>query len=171
MEVKLGMKKLTLTNWMQPDEASKSYHVLSEEGARPMNESDWANCFMNIELSQTVPEDVQRLFENARAALCYGWFYHSLFTFGMEQVCRVAETAVKVKCKEVGLYVYRDSFKIRIEKLVAGGFIPASEADMWHNTRLMRNDGSHPDGQMILPPGANANLVRYIAGQISALFP
>lgn len=171
METEHGIKKLTLKNWREPDKASAMYCGIYEDGIRTMDDNDWAALFMDIELSLTVPVEVMRLFETAKAALCYGWFYHSLYTLGMEQVSRVAETAVKFKCIEMGLYVEKQTFYATIKKLADRGIIQPDEEEYWHNLRELRNSGSHPDIQMILPPGVNITMVRGIARLISALFP
>lgn len=170
MDTKHGMKRLSLENWREPDAASLLFCGVFDGNIRSMDGDDWAILFMDITLSPTVPSEVERLFETAKGALCYGWFFYSLFAFGMEQVMRVAETSVKVKCIEIGIYVEKESFFARIQKLVAAGVIPDSEETQWHMIREMRNQGSHPDEQTILPPGPASTLVRGIANQISGLF-
>lgn len=89
---------------------------------------------------------------------------------GTEQLLRVAETAVSLKCKELGALASVKSFHARIEWLKHKGIISAEEAGTWHALRGLRNSASHPAFQMILPPGPALDILQRVADDVSKLF-
>ena len=103
MEIIEGIKRLTETNWSEPDEATSSFHTLDGDGrARKMTGQDWAHHILQAQLQDCVPVEVRKLFEAGRGAVAYGYFFYPLFTLGMEQVFRVADAAAGAKCKALG---------------------------------------------------------------------
>ena len=99
----LGFKKLTKENWLQADKL-KSYFVrYSEEGdLKQITGEDRLEDIYQSDLIDEVSVEIRRLFEVARGAIAYGYYFYPLYTLGAEQLFRVMESAVNYKCKTIG---------------------------------------------------------------------
>ncbi len=161
VEIRLGMKRLTIENWREPD---PTITLMVGTG------DAWARLFLTPQLATGVPDEVVKLFETARGAIVYGFQFYPLFTLGVEQVFRVMETAVIRKCEMLGLKPCRDNFDERIKTLHEQGHISEANAATLQAIRHLRNDASHPKEQMILTPAAASGLLRGIVDQINSLF-
>ena len=95
-------KKLTPNNWKEHDPAVDCFVRPIENGVDKIDEKEWANRILKSKLSAKVPKVVQNLFNVSQATLCYGWFYYPLYTLGIEQSYRVLETALRIKCDQLG---------------------------------------------------------------------
>lgn len=123
-------------------------------------------------LNETVPTEVKALFEVARGALVYGYFFYPLYTLGLEQLFRVAEAAVAQKCKtmEAPHAVCKGKFQQKVKYLVKIKVIPNQKEEMWNAIRELRNIASHPQDQSIYAPGEAIGKLAYIAKEINSLF-
>jgi hypothetical protein len=167
----LGFKQLTIENWLAPDSATALFARMSPDGqASPMQGQDWLGPLLQPCLSEAVPTQVCRLFEVARGALAYGYYFYPLFTLGAEQMSRVAETAVRLKCEAEGIVPRRDNYQSRLESLRDRGIMSVREWEQWDDLREIRNMASHPEDQTILLPAMAIGLVERIAQCINALF-
>ena len=166
-----GIKTLTTENWLQPDPTSTIFVRLShaDGSVSPMSGEDWVAQFLAPSLDDNVPEEVRRLFEVARGALAYGYFFYPLYTLAGEQLYRVAEAAVTEKCALLGA-PKKASFQDKIKFLVDKNVIPNEEFIRWDAFRQLRNMSSHPRRQNILPPGIVATTLHLVAERINALF-
>ena len=162
-----GLKRLALDSWLDADIV---YDGFLDGGMRPMRGEDWAALFLGTELDSAAPSEVHRLFNVARGCLLYGYFYHPLYAMGMEQMFRVAEAAAKHKCGELGRTKERDTFNNMIGFLKSSGCISEESVERWHAIREFRNITSHPDDQMIVPPGAVSSLFASVTEQVNTLF-
>jgi hypothetical protein len=168
---KFGFKEITPSNWLEPDEVLKGFVRMSPDGQfRPISGDDYLQDILIPKLLESVPEEVQALFEVARGAMVYGYFFYPLYTLAAEQLCRVAEAAVAHKCKTLSVPRSKRKFGERISWLVDKGFIPDSESFRWNAIRDLRNVASHPERQHILMPSNAFNLLEGIARQINSLF-
>lgn len=138
----LQFSKITEQNWLHPDR--ESYSPLG------MPKEQWINLFLAPQLDRTVPKDVIKVFEIARAAMIYSWFFYPLATLGMEQCTRVSEFAVRERCKI--LQHESDVFFENIQTLFAAGVISPTDEPRWQATRRLRNDRSHLENFMLLDP-------------------
>lgn len=171
MTTKFGFKEITSSNWLEPDDVLKGFVRMSPDGElRPITGDDYLRDILRPELLESVPTDVQALFEVARGAMVYGYFFYPLYTLAAEQLFRVAEAAVAHKCKALGTPNSKRTFKTRIDWLVDEGIIPRSELTRWDAIRQLRNAASHPDRQSILTPGNAIGMLEGLAGQINSLF-
>lgn len=57
----------------------------------------------NIQLNDSVPEEVQQHFENARNAWLYSFFAYRLLTVALTTVHTACETAIRARAKQEGL--------------------------------------------------------------------
>jgi hypothetical protein len=73
----LGFKKLTVDNWLQPDEASSSFARISPIDGKlfPVTGNDRLLVILEPNLEETVPFEIRKMFEVARGALAYGYFF------------------------------------------------------------------------------------------------
>lgn len=167
----LGIKKLSPENWLEPDRASTVWisHI-DAEGTHLIDAENRLREILEPTLDETVPEEVRTLFEVARGALAYGWFFYPLYTLASEQFYRVADAATAHKCREMHAPKSRDTFHKRLDWLAENGAISESDKFDWDTTRMGRNSGSHPDSQHIGPPGHAMRTLRRIAEKINDLF-
>lgn len=109
----LGFKKLTVDNWLEPDKVSSSFVGIStvDGQVHTISGNEWVSCILKPNLIEAVPTEIRALFEVARSALAYGYFFYPLYTLAGEQLFRVAETAVNLKCKEMGAPRSKDTFQ------------------------------------------------------------
>jgi hypothetical protein len=102
--------------------------------------------------------------------MIYGWFFYPLYTLGVQQLMRIAETAVSRKCAALGGPRPRRPFAEKIQWLTARGDLPADEGNRWDALRRLRNSFSHPEYLALLMPGQALEMVEWITDQINALF-
>ncbi len=137
---------------------------------RSISGEEWVKVITASVLEESVPEEVRDLFETARGALVYGYFFYPLYALGEGQLFRVVEAAVTNKCKVMGAPARIKRFYDRVEWLVSQGVIPKQEKGKWDVIRELRNFESHPERQTLLPPGTVVGMLRRIAEEINALF-
>jgi hypothetical protein len=165
---KFGFKEINQQNWLEPDEVR--FVKISPDGISPMSGEDWLRHILVPKLLGTVPQDVQALFEVARGALVYGYFFYPLYTLAEEQLFRVAEAGVSHKCKVMGAPNSKKNFAEKIEWLVNKGVIPETDIPVWKAIRVLRNSASHPERQSITTPGMAISLLEQVSEKINALF-
>ncbi|PWB50792.1 MAG: hypothetical protein C3F06_12115 [Candidatus Methanoperedenaceae archaeon] len=157
-------KKITVDNWREPDEISSLFINV------PLDE--WISIILEPNLREAVPIEIKKLFEVARGALVYGYFFYPLYTLGLEQLFRVAEAAVTRKCKtmEAPPAICKGDFQKKVKYLVELKVIPNQKEDIWNAIRGLRNIASHPQDQSILAPGEAIGKLSRIADEINSLF-
>ena len=168
---KFGFKEITSSNWLEPDRVLKGFVTILPNGrSQPITGDEYLNRILAPKLVESLPAEVQALFEVARGGMVYGYFFYPLYTLAAEQLFRVVEAAVAHKCKALGTPRSRRTFEKRIDWLVEGGVIPRSESARWHAARKLRNAASHLEHQMILTPGNAIGMLESIADDLNSLF-
>ena len=78
----LGLKKITLDNWLVPEEIPNFWVKISNDSntEKPYSCGDWVAEILKPQLSENVPEEIVSLFEVARGALVYGNLFYPLYT-------------------------------------------------------------------------------------------
>ena len=165
-------KKLTAQNWLEPDPVMSVFVQWGpgNHQPHPMPGEDWLGAIVTPTLEESVPVEVRDLFEAARGALAYGYFFYPLYALGMGQLFRVAEAAVAHKCKAMGAPAGVRRFSDRIGWLIGRGIIPEHEKDKWDGTRELRNLESHPERPLFATPAMAIGEARMIADDINSLF-
>jgi hypothetical protein len=155
----LEFRRITPENWLQPD--MPGYYPGLRAGA-------WVASILAPKLEKHVPREINRLFEAARGAMVYSWFFYPLATLAAEQNHRVMEAALRHRCAQIGrpTKVFAEGIKI----LESAGVIPTAEVVRWQATRGLRNSGSHPERQQIWDPGSAVDIFRSSADMINRLF-
>ncbi|HKQ39470.1 MAG TPA: hypothetical protein VJ063_15440 [Verrucomicrobiae bacterium] len=167
-----GFKKITFENWLSPDVPIIFPGITPEL---------WIPEVLKPQLGADVPEQICALFEAARAMFVYGYLFYPLLTLAGQQCQRVAEAAVCAKCRAIGLPQKtsrtgkkrpRDfKFSENIDRLIANGIISKKDERRWTATRNLRNMGSHPSFQEIIPPGMALGVLLSAAELINGIFP
>lgn len=163
--VHLGFKRITPENFAVPD--------ISRAFAK--DQEAWIAWFSEVRLSEQVPEAIHRLFEVARGAVLYGWFYYPLLTVGHEQCFRLLEAAARAaesltRSPAVTSAGAGDPYFQVIKRLLDAGLISTADSGRWDLARKIRNYGAHPTTPTILAPGPVRADLRLIADQINELF-
>lgn len=168
MRMALRLKRLAAENWLEPDSISASFWEVSlpEGKARRITGDDWVRMIFKPALSDSVPAEVRNLFEVARGAMAYGYFFYPLYTLGLEQLFRVAEAAVTLKCRQMKAPSSADDFEKKVDYLISKGIASGK----WHTIRRIRNILTHAERPNILPPGTVLENLNLIAGYINSLF-
>ena len=167
---KFGFKKITQNNWLEPDPVLRGFVRISPDGrSQGLTGDDYLNLILKPKLLESVPTEVQALFEVARGAMVYAYFFYPLYSLAAEQLFRVAESAIGHKCEALGAPKLKGLFKRRIDWLVDKGTIPGSELNRWETIRELRNAASHPDRQSIFTPGNAIGLIEGISEQINSI--
>jgi hypothetical protein len=164
---KYGIKAITLDNWDMPDEIS-----IKTLGMRGQTDKErWVQfCseIINIDLIGTAPIEVKKMFEVSKGIIIYGYLFYPLFTVGLEQMYRVAESAIKYKCLEIGCN--NKNFNQGIKKLNECGLLDKEQINDWEYIRGARNRASPPMDQTIFTPGMILGFLKMVSKNINALF-
>ncbi len=117
-----------------------------------------------------MPEEVQVLFEVARGAMVYGWFFYPLYMLGTEQLTRVGEAAVAFKWDRLDAPEETVTFGARVDWLRARGHLSEEEEARWHSLRQLRNSASHPKKQRIINQAMALGLLESVVRDVNRLF-
>lgn len=166
------LKKITIDNWLEFDTTASIFVRRSEE----TNDFNIPHRDKRVEeflipvLCEETPKEVIDLFEVARGCMSYGYFFYPLYTLGIEQLYRVLEAAVSMKCKSLDSPKSIKQYKQKIDYLIEMNIIPVRESELWHVARKLRNSFSHTESQSILFPMDALNILCRIAEKINILF-
>lgn len=167
----LGFKQLSLENWTEVDPVNRNFGRLSPlAGPVPMEEDDWAREFLAVELSEDVPCSIRDLFNIARGAMLYGWFFYPLFRLAEEQLYRVLEAAAMLRCQELSGSKRPSTYAQAIDFLSKSGLIPTDQVERWSAARRLRNMASHPERATVVPPGFALRMLSGASSDIDSLF-
>ena len=168
---KFGFKEITFHNWMQPGENLKYFKKITSNGQLDtISAQDYLQKALDPKLQAVVPDNIQSLFEVARGAVIYAYFFYPLYALAGEQLFRVAEAACTQLCKHMGVPRDKKRFVDRIKWLTEKGIITEAEASQWHNIRHLRNAASHPQEPMIDTPMDALGILANLADEINSLF-
>lgn len=160
----LGFKKISKDNWRTPDPIWDVYWR-----AEPDPVQAWVEDFLSVQPAASVPLEIRQMFEVARGPFVYGLMCYPLVTLGAEQMCRVADAAVALKCRLLKLPKW--DFSRRLDWLVENGAIKPEDKRRWEYLRFVRNEGSHPKVQTILTPVMCLGIMETVAELVNDLFP
>ncbi len=169
----LGFKTLTPENWLEPELVMSIFVTISlkDGSTSPISVDGWIERIGRPQLDLTVPIDILKLFEVARGAMAYGYFFYPLYTLAGEQLYRVAEAAASAKCKLLGANLRRvNRFEDKIAFLQQQNVISQQDWIWWDSIRHLRNFASHPEGQSILMPYDVLSTLAGVAKHINQLF-
>lgn len=168
---RFGFKELDSTNWLESDLIVHSFvRIDPKTGPKQMTGKDWVDAILKPGLLEEVPEEVQALYEVARGAMLYGYFFYPLYTLGAEQLFRVSEAAITHKCASMNTPKNVMSMASRIRWLYQHGEIPDIQKVKWNATRELRNMASHLERQSIMSPGNAIGFVERTAELINSLW-
>lgn len=165
-----GFKHISAANWEEPDLPCSFFCYTSDY---------WVEAHLKPQLGPNVPSDVVALFEVARGAMIYGWFFYPIITLGAEQCLRVLEAGVKACCENHCIPTKKrnkkgelldTSYSDNLGKLEKHRIIPEGEENLWKVARKVRNLTSHPERQIILTPGITWGILQATADRLNVLF-
>lgn len=152
-------RKLTPKNWRQRDNVVNYFCQIRGSESHPISDDQWAESFLEPELSPDVPYDIRNLFEVAQGLQCYGCYFYPLFTLGSEQLYRVLEAALRYKCDQLQAPEGVNNFERMIEWLHKRGILNKRRYVQWNAARELRNSSTHAIQQSLMdPPGALSGL-------------
>jgi len=169
----LGFKALSIENWLEPESFLSVIKTISPTDGTiiEISREQWLNRFLKPQLKAAVPFEIRKLFEVARGAATYGYFFWPLYTLAGQQLYRVAEAALSEKCKSLGASRRKiKRFQDKISFLQKAHVIPQQDWIWWDSIRQMRNITSHPKTQTIVMPHDTLYDLSSVAKHINALF-
>lgn len=170
MQSEPPFKQLTKQNWCEPDPIINLFVAVEEADIRPISGDEWAELFLNGKLSHSVPKDIESMFDVARGALCYGYYFYPMFTLGTEQLHRVMDAALAHKCEGLVAPTRIDRFARRLKWLLGRDVFGERQFQRWDATRHLRNMGAHASRQNILSPAMAARILDTTRELINSLF-
>ncbi|SKC66167.1 hypothetical protein SAMN05445504_0506 [Burkholderia sp. CF099] len=163
-----GIKQVTPDNWLEIDPAWTGVHMPSSNDGPG---EAWARYVMQTKLSRTVPTDIAALFSVAQGMIVYGLFFYPLMTQGCDQILRVIEAAVRVKCVQLDAPpAPTKTYVNALTWLLKQGVISPEAEKQWHAARMLRNEVSHPSFQHIYSVGMMREQLEIGAMLINDLF-
>lgn len=169
----LGFKALSTENWLEPELFLSAIQTLSPIDGTivEISREQWLSRFLKPQLNATVPVEVRKLFEVARGAATYGYFFWPLYTLAGQQLYRVAEAAASLKCKSLGASRRKTrTFEQKISFLSDRNVIQQDAWIWWDSIRQLRNLASHPESQTIVMPHDTLYDLSSVAQHINDLF-
>jgi hypothetical protein len=171
-----GVKKTTVANWQDQDESAATWCKMTSVAK---TKEEWVNFFQQPALDSTVPLEIAKLMEVARAAMIYSWYFYPLATLGVEQCHRLLDMGTRIRCERAGIStkratksgVERDtSFKENTFSLVARNIIAPADVERWDASRFLRNMSSHPTHRSIYDPGQAQGILEFTTELLNDLF-
>jgi hypothetical protein len=164
----LGFRQLNASNWLDIDPLMKTT-IISPFGSNPHDA--WFEAISEFQLDDTVPVEVLRLFEAAKGILLYGLFFYPLIALGADQLVRVAEAAVRLKCRALGAEPRQFKFfSNAVGWLIKRDGIRPEHQASWTMTVTLRNDVSHLSEQRAYSVGMLLQQMHMLTAMINDLF-
>jgi|SRR5208283_1016659 len=165
-----GFKLITSENWNEPDKTSVRFTspLDYDEGS---GHPPYLDRILKPQLNSDVPIEVRRLFEVARGAMVYSYFFYPLYTLAVDQLFRVGETALVLKSKKLGYSKKDMRLSALIQFLKEKKVFDEMASKRWEALRFLRNKASHRQDQSIYWPAAALGILENITEDINALYP
>ena len=154
-----GVKIINLDSFLKPEEYFST--IKSEDFILPIYQT---------KLEEYVPIEVKQLYDVARGTIAYAYFFYPLMSLGTEQLFRVAETAITIKCEQLKAPIGVRNFERAINWLVSKQRINKELEKQWLDIKDLRNLSSHPTQQQIISKPIALSLLQTITTLINSLF-
>jgi hypothetical protein len=164
-----GFKIITSENWNHPDKTTVAFTCpfdYNQESGYP----PYLDRILAAQLNDEVPIEIRRLFEVARGAMVYSYYFYPLYTLATDQLSRVGETALFHKSRKLGYTKEKPTFLDLIKFLKECREFDGDQEKEWEFLRGFRNLASHRRNQSIYPPSATLGALERYAKEINALF-
>lgn len=163
------MKTVNINNLLQPDPRIKHFRRISKNGDSDMLTADhWLQDIYSAKLKDFVPSEIKELVDAAQGAMVYGYFYYPLLALASEQLFRIGETAIKIKCKQLEVPNDIRYHKEKIKWLLEQGV--DMDQSRWDALWDLRNPTAHPSAQQLLDAGTGISVLHLIISDINRLF-
>lgn len=121
-------------------------------------------------LASSVPNQICEVYEAARGAMIYGYYFYPIYTIALDQLLRTLELAVLLKCDQNNAPSDVKGFQNGVEHLIKYNIIPKTDRSKWESYVKLRNDTSHPKMQDLVTPGVLFTILKDITKCINGLF-
>ena len=164
-------KKLDVDNWDKHDDTSSALVAVNQATGleRCLTGAGWAEKILEPTLSEDVPVEIGNLFEVARGAMVYGWFYYPMFTLGSQHLYFVHDAATVQKCEDLGS-PQLSNFNRRIDWLSKHRHISSNKLGQWRAVRELRNGFAHAKQQSLFSPDMAVSIVWVATDLLNELF-
>ncbi len=181
----LGFKVLTPENYTERDSTHATYEALIGGIGRLFpgapNHQQWAAHFLSFNLDEQVPAEIRSLYEVARGAMLYGYFFYPLYTLGTEQLFRITEAAIRQRFYDMHQVTAPDarekldrdypSYADKLGWLETEGVLPGGfTKEQWKAGKNLRNMASHPERQSLFGPDDALTILKGTCERINGLF-
>jgi hypothetical protein len=164
-----GFKGLTTENWLERDGAARRFLRLGDGSVASITAKQWAENFMGPALERAVSPEIRELFEKARAAFCYGFFFSPLYILGGEQLGQALDTALQQRCAALKAPRKR-TLAAKIAWLQARGVIKGERTKDWEAARALHAIVARPDKEDASAPPSAARYLKIAAVLINELY-
>jgi hypothetical protein len=143
------MKAINHDNWLLADTAKG-------QGA---DSRKWRDALLSIRHDAALAPEIVGMFEAARGALLYGYFFQPMLAMGVEQCYRVLERGARLRCAQAGMAVsltdrqgksHPHSFGHNLRALAQLGLIAEADLTLWQQARELRDWVVAPEHQSSL---------------------
>ena len=174
----IWFKELSEDNWLSRD------GELDGEEPSPQVREEWLVSVREPRLLDEVPNEVQRVYEVARGAAAYGYFFSPLMALAERELYRAAEAAIRFKFRELDVtppglknrklakQASRDprDFRRMVDFLVARGVIPKDAAQSWSAIAKSWQVVAHPEDGTLFSLAAVLKSLDRFAELINGLY-
>ncbi len=175
-------KKLSEDNWLSQD--GKLGTEASGDAVQAPTREEWLAAVKEPRLAGEVPNEVERIFEVARGAAAYGYFFSPLMTLAERELYRAAEAAVRFKFRELDVappalknrrlakQASRDprDFRRMVDFLISRGVIPEDAAQSWRAIAKSWSVVAHPEDGTVFSLDAVSKSLSRFAELINGLY-
>ena len=178
----IWFKELSEDSWLSRDR--KFDAEAGDEGGKPPTREEWLAAVKQPQLAEEVPNEVERIYEVARAAAAYGYFFYPLMTLAERELYRASEAAVRFKFRELdvtppGLKTRKlargpshdpRDFRRMVDFLASRGVIPQDAARSWSAIAKSWKVVSHPEDGAVFSLAAVLKSLGRFAELINGLY-
>jgi len=168
---KINYKKISCENLFECDQVMSAFRILLPNGKnRVITLKEWFNKIFQKKLNDSIPIVVSEQIEITRNIMVYGYFFYPIFTFASEQLTRIAENAINIRCNSLQCPKSKKTFKEKIEWLHKNSLLSKESYLKWESIIKLRNKFSHPEKQSIITPFMGIELINNIVEEINNLY-
>lgn len=164
------MKHLTPANLFERDARMDHWSIHGLGFLNHPNEQ-WVAWILEIELADSVPDQIAEMLERVKAVAAYATCYYPLFAVAADELFRVQDAALCVACQRLEAPKSKTgTYEKRIAWAVGHGLIAPDNAPRWQAARQLRNYGAHRTKPGLIGPNDLLGSLRTASRFIGSLF-
>ncbi|HOZ15659.1 MAG TPA: hypothetical protein PK784_12770 [Tenuifilaceae bacterium] len=154
---------MSIINYLEPDSRWSLWHCKTHE--------EFIEKFLvKGKFHENVPESVVKAYEVVERIIAYSFFYYPLFDEAIAKTTRIFETAVKIRCEQLGI------------KFSTKGHIPLQQyinklkphypslSEEWNRIKVLRNNLAHLDAHKFMGPINRFYAFQHLINNLNRLF-